>query len=59
MDSERRAEASTANGKLSKGPITEEGRKRAAASRHRHGILAQTLVLAGESLGRQLFTYRK
>ena len=49
MSSQRRVDASRANGRLSKGQVTEEGRRRAAANRMRHGILARTLVIEEES----------
>ncbi|HLJ51228.1 MAG TPA: hypothetical protein VKU01_34705, partial [Bryobacteraceae bacterium] len=48
MSSERRIRASRANGALSRGPITAEGRRRAAQNKIRHGVLAQTIVLDGE-----------
>ncbi len=48
MSSERRIRASRANGALSRGPRTEEGRRRAARNKIRHGVLAQTIVLENE-----------
>ena len=49
MSSENRKNASRANGKLSRGPITEEGKRRSAENRLRHGILSRTLLLTDEN----------
>jgi hypothetical protein len=48
MSSHRRIRASRANGSRSAGPKTYEGKRRSANNGLRHGILAQTVVLAGE-----------
>jgi len=50
--SDRRIAASQANGKLSTGPKTGQGRQKcaeAAAAQIKHGMLAQTVILNGES----------
>jgi hypothetical protein len=48
MSSERRIQSSRANGALSQGPTTPPGKSRSVRNRTRHGLLAQTIVLAGE-----------
>lgn len=45
----RRAAAARVNGKLSRGPITPAGKLAASNNRITHGMLAETVVLAGES----------
>jgi hypothetical protein len=50
--STRRQLASRANGALSKGPTSPEGKRKSSANSLRHGILAQTVVLEGESRSR-------
>jgi len=54
MRTQKQIEASRANGALSKGPITEEGKALAAKNLRRHDVLSSTLVLEGES--DQVFT---
>ena len=49
MSSLRRILASRANGALSKGPKTPEGKRRASANSLRHGLLADCIVLENES----------
>jgi hypothetical protein len=45
----KRTLASRANGKLSRGPVTQAGLLRASANSTRHGMLAENLVLDDES----------
>ena len=49
MSSQRRIQASQANGARSCGPVTESGKQASAANSQRHGMLSQTVVLVGES----------
>jgi hypothetical protein len=49
MSSQRRIEASRANGRLSKGPVTAEGKLRSSQNAIRHGLLAERLLVEGES----------
>ena len=47
--SPRRVAASRENGKLSNGPITEEGKAAAARANFRHGILSNSALLESEN----------
>jgi hypothetical protein len=47
--SEAQIAASRANGALSRGPVTEEGKARSAQSNVRHGLLSNTVLVVGES----------
>ena len=52
MNSERRIQASRANGARSHGPITAPGKLNSSRNSTRHGILATTIVLDSESKSR-------
>jgi hypothetical protein len=47
-----RAASARINGSKSRGPITESGRRISSQNRIRHGLLARTIVLKGESYNR-------
>lgn len=49
MSSQRRIASSKANGALSQGPVTEEGKRRAALANMRHGLLSRCVVVENES----------
>jgi hypothetical protein len=49
MSSLRRKRSSRANGSLSRGPVTPEGKQRSSQNAVTHGLLATCLVLPGES----------
>jgi len=48
----RQVAASRLNGARSRGPVTESGKRRSSGHNTRHGLLARTLLLDGESRGR-------
>ncbi len=45
----KRTIASRANGRLSRGPITEEGKRKVSLNGLRHGLLSKITILPGES----------
>jgi hypothetical protein len=49
MSTLKRRLASQANGKLSRGPVTPEGKRISAANAIHHGMLANSFVLSGEA----------
>ena len=54
MSSERRIESSQANGALSNGPITPEGKRRSSRNAEKHGVHSCAVVINGESMERFL-----
>ena len=48
MSSQRRIRASRANGRLSRGPVTPEGKERSKRNALRHGMLAKCCLLDSE-----------
>ncbi|HEV3199696.1 MAG TPA: hypothetical protein VGZ73_17450, partial [Bryobacteraceae bacterium] len=50
MSSLRRKLSSQANGSLSRGPTTPEGKLRSSQNAVSHGLLSDSVVLPGESL---------
>jgi len=49
MSSDRRIESSRANGALSHGPVTAEGKRRSSRNAEKHGIYSESILLNGES----------
>jgi hypothetical protein len=49
MPTEKQIAASRANGARSRGPVTPEGKRKSSRNSLRHGMLARTVVLDGES----------
>ena len=52
MSSERRIESSRANGALSEGPVTPEGKRRSSRNAEKHGAYSSAVVINGESMER-------
>ena len=52
MSSEKRIAASRANGKKSRGPVTEEGKRASSRNAQTHGLCANTIIIQGESVER-------
>lgn len=48
MSSQKRIDASRANGKLSRGPVTVEGKANSSKNAVRHGLLVDSALLPGE-----------
>jgi hypothetical protein len=49
MSSEARINASRANGALSRGPVTEEGKRNSSKNSTTHWLLSNTVVIEGEN----------
>src|SRR5215471_19560472 len=54
MRSLKQIEASRANGRLSRGPVTEEGKRKSSRNSVRHGLLASSVVCKSENESRFL-----
>lgn len=52
MSSQRKIDSARANGTRSESPVTEVGKRASSQNGIRHGILADTVVLEGESMDR-------
>jgi len=52
MSSQKRIDASRANAKKSRGPITAEGKRISARNAERHGLLSKSIVMEGEDAER-------
>ena len=52
MPTDKQIQASRTNGALSRGPVTEQGKRNSAGNSTRHGLLAQTVVLDEEDADR-------
>jgi hypothetical protein len=51
MPTDKQLRASKANGALSRGPATDQGKRNSVRNSTRHGLLAQTVVLEAEVTG--------
>ena len=56
--SDKKRAASQANGRKSKGPKTPEGKRASSRNALRHGILADTILIEGESRERFISFYK-